>query len=193
MNRASTSLTGALLVLLAMKPGSSAAMPAVGSVAVPATCSGPLAAFEGAPDYYAIELVTTGRVPGTSRATGTADVTFARSPFGLALTPAGEYEYDLAVSLQGVATQTERVYAVWVTTPQLDDVEFVGLLDEDLSVSGRVSWNKFLVVVSLERADGLGERWQGPIVLRGTSRSGRMHTMAGHGPYEIEPCVKYGY
>ena len=188
-----TCLMGGLLALLAVEPGPAAAMPAPASIAIPTICAGPLAASEGAPDYYAIDLVTTGRVPGTSRATGTADVTFARSPFGLALTPAGEYEYDLALSLQGLATQTERVYAVWVSTPQLDHVEFVGLLDEDFSVNGRVSWNKFLVVISLERADELGERWQGPIVLRGTSRSGRMHTMAGHGPYEIEPCVKYGY
>lgn len=35
--------------------------------------------------------------------------------------------------------------------------------------------------------------WAGPVILRGMSRSGRMHTMAGHGPFEQERCAKYGY
>ena len=55
-------------------------------------------------------------------------------------------------------------------------------------------WNKFLVFVTLEPAEATGEaRWQGPVVMRGLSRSGLMHTMAGHGPYEQEPCAVYGY
>jgi hypothetical protein len=29
--------------------------------------------------------------------------------------------------------------------------------------------------------------------MRGMSRSGRMHTLAGHGPFEAEPCAKYGF
>ena len=35
--------------------------------------------------------------------------------------------------------------------------------------------------------------WTGPIVIRGMSRSGMMHTMAGHGPFEEENCAAYGY
>jgi hypothetical protein len=50
------------------------------------------------------------------------------------------------------------------------------------------------VIITLEpSADDLGERWQGPVVLRGMSRSGMMHTMAGHGPFETEPCAVYGF
>ena len=83
---------------------------------------------------------------------------------------------------------------VWVTTPSLDRVEFLGTLDGDHRLSGRVRWNKFLVVVSLEPdPESLGPRWSGPIVLRGVSRSGMMHTLAGHGPFEQENCVTFGY
>ncbi|HZD06335.1 MAG TPA: hypothetical protein VE173_15600, partial [Longimicrobiales bacterium] len=59
---------------------------------------------------------------------------------------------------------------------------------------GRSSWNKFLVVVTLEPTDGSdASTWSGPIVLRGMSRSGAMHTMAGHGPFQQEKCAAYGY
>lgn len=37
------------------------------------------------------------------------------------------------------------------------------------------------------------DMWSGPVVLRGMSRSGMMHTMAGHGPFEQENCAAYGY
>jgi hypothetical protein len=29
--------------------------------------------------------------------------------------------------------------------------------------------------------------------MRGMSRSGMMHTMAGHGPFQQENCARYGY
>jgi len=35
--------------------------------------------------------------------------------------------------------------------------------------------------------------WTGPVVMRGMSRSGLMHTMAGHGAFEQENCAAYGY
>ncbi|MDE2875730.1 MAG: hypothetical protein OXU69_07275 [Gemmatimonadota bacterium] len=31
------------------------------------------------------------------------------------------------------------------------------------------------------------------VVIRGMSRSGMTHTMAGHGPFEEENCAAYGY
>jgi hypothetical protein len=85
-------------------------------------------------------------------------------------------------------------YVAWVSTPSLDQVQRLGVLDENMQVKGTVTWNKFLVIITLEpSADDLGERWQGPVVLRGMSRSGMMHTMAGHGPFETEPCAVYGF
>ena len=145
------------------------------------------------PPYYAIDLVTTKRVPGSRLAKGVADVTFRSSPFGIALAPTGEYVYDLTIAIDGLAEAREGAYVVWVTTPDLSRVERIGTLDGTHRVAGEVGWNKFLVVVSLEENPEAVERWSGPIVLRGMSRSGLMHTMAGHGPFDSEPCASYGY
>ncbi|MEO0560284.1 MAG: hypothetical protein AAF170_19120 [Bacteroidota bacterium] len=145
------------------------------------------------PEYYAIDLVTTKRVPGSRRATGVADVTFRRSPFGIALSPTGEYVYDLSIAIDELAPARTGAYVVWVTTPDLSQVERIGVLDGTHRIRGDVSWNKFLVVVSHEENPEAVQRWSGPIVLRGMSRSGMMHTMAGHGPFDTEPCAVYGY
>lgn len=145
------------------------------------------------PPYYAIDLVTTRRVPGSARATGVADVTFKASPFGVALSPTGEYAYTLSVSIDDLAPAPSGAYVVWVTTPDLSRVEKIGALDDTHRIAGEAAWNKFLVVVSLEEEPDTVERWSGPIVLRGMSRSGMMHTMAGHGPFSSEPCARYGY
>lgn len=167
-----------------------AAVPAV-AVPRPAACSvtpmGP-----GAP-YYAIELVATGRVPGTRQAKGQARVAFARSAFGLAVNSDGQYVYDLSVEFSGL-TPRDGDFVVWVAKADLSEIEAIGTLGDSSPLAGNVDWNKFLVVVTLEASDApLGETWQGPIVFRGMSRSGRMHTMAGHGPFQAEPCSKYGY
>ena len=82
----------------------------------------------------------------------------------------------------------------WVTTPDIDQIERIGALDENLRATGSVSWNKFIVVVSLEAANDVDQgRWAGPIAFRGMSRSGMMHTMVGHGALQEENCAAYGY
>jgi hypothetical protein len=153
-------------------------------------CSG----VDDPPPYYAINLVTTKRVTGSRLASGTADVLFSPSPFGIALSPDGSYVYDLKISVDRLAPATDGAYVVWVTTPSLDQRIRLGVLDESFRLTGQVGWNKFLVVISLEpdHAEG-APSWTGPIVLRGMSRSGKMHTQAGHGPFQIEPCAVYGY
>jgi hypothetical protein len=146
------------------------------------------------PAYYSFPLVTTRRVPGTGQATGTAHVTFAPSPFGVALTRDGSYELDLSLSMQRLPEPTEGAFVVWLTTPTLDRIERAGVLTPGKPFEARVAWNKFLVVVTLESdPDTAEDVWSGPIVLRGLSRSGLMHTMAGHGPFEKENCAQYGY
>lgn len=147
------------------------------------------------PEYYRIDLVPTRRVPAARSAVGIANVNFASSPFGVAVSADGHYVYDLAVSVSNLPAAPEgSAYVVWITTPSLDQVRRLGALSPGEAVTGRVRWNKFLVVISLE--DGGGEqaqRWHGPIVMRGLSRSGLMHTSAGHGPFQQEPCATYGY
>ena len=182
-----------LLAILFLAGLSLPAAPASASLPSVPTCM----AGEMDPDppvYYAIDLVTTRKVPGARLATGTGNVTFARSPFGVALTPEGEYAYNLAISMEKVRLREGQVLDAWITTPNLDQIVYIGRLDESLATSGRVNWNKFLVVITLEDADSVpGARWTGPIVARGMSRSGLMHTMAGHGPFQTEPCSVYGY
>ena len=185
----SSALAASLLVALASAAPSGGAAVAPEPVVAP-TCE---RADPEPPAYYAIELFTTRRVPGSHRASGVANVTFRPSPFGVALSPTGTYVYDLAVEIDDLAPAATGAYVVWLTTPDLSQVQRLGVLDDAHRIRGRVEWNKFLVVVSLEPRPEAAERWTGPIVLRGMSRSGKMHTMAGHGPFESEPCAVYGY
>lgn len=146
------------------------------------------------PEYYQFPMVSTRRVPGTGNATGVGEVAFAQSPFGVALAGDGSYDYDFTVRFERLRLPRSGTFVVWATTPELDQVVLAGELADPVSFSGKVAWNKFLVVVTLEPAfDPDATMWTGPIVIRGMSRSGMMHTMAGHGPFEEENCAAYGY
>ena len=106
----------------------------------------------------------------------------------------GTYVYDLAIEIEGLKPPAEGIYVAWLTLPNLSEVVRLGSLDELNSIEGRVHWNKFLVVISLEESDDPDQaRWKGPIAFRGLSRSGLMHTMAGHGPFDQEPCSSFGF
>ncbi len=158
----------------------------------------------GAPEYYKVYLAPMPKVPGMGAARGEAEVRFSPSPFGVALTRDGSYLYDLTIALEGLPTRPGREYRVWVSTPEVDRVRYVGKSAGSGVVAGQVEWNKFLVVVT-EEALGSGvpdlgslpaeqTRWSGPIVMRGMSRSGKMHSMAGHDPLrDQESCAAYGY
>ncbi len=149
----------------------------------------------GGAEYYSFELFTTKNIPGTGLARGLAEVSVPRtSPFSVALTPDGSYEYDVHVSLSRMKEPSQGQLVAWVTTTDLSGIARIGALDERLQASASVMWNKFLVVVTLEADDDpAASTWRGPIVFRGMSRSGMMHTMAGHGPLQQENCAAYGY
>jgi hypothetical protein len=178
-------LLGLLLLLTTSEgPGLAAA-----KVAPPSACGGVEWSTRAASEYYTIPLVPTARGAGTS---GMASVRFASSPFGVAVTEDGRYTYDLHVRASGLRPVEGRAYVAWVTTPNLDQVVRLGPLDEALEVTGRVEWNKYLVVVSAESSEP-GDRWAGPIVLRGLSLSGMLESMAGHGPLDTEECYYMGF
>jgi hypothetical protein len=214
----------AALVPGAVAPG--AGSPAVGeglperagASAAPLFCAAP----PGAPEYYAIDLVSTRQVVGTGGASGAAHMTFDTTPFGVSLAPDGSYRTTLHVQVDRLPARRQGHFVAWATTPQLDQVVRIGVLDDEGLAKGTVEWNKFLVVVTLEpegaagadagsgaavqtgaapgtRAGGApsgdvsSDLWTGPVVLRGMSRSGRMHTMAGHGPFEQQECAAFGY
>jgi hypothetical protein len=146
------------------------------------------------PEYYEFRLVRTTRVPGTGLAKGTGATTFARSPFGVAIAPNGDYVLDVAVTVTGLKPPRQGDYVVWITDQTLEKVVRVGALDESFRIHGRSIWNKFLVVVTLEAEDDPdAQLWSGPVVLRGMSRSGLMHTMLGHGPFQEENCPASGF
>ncbi len=155
---------------------------------------GALHRADSGPEYYRFPMVSTKRVPGTGNATGVGEVAFTQSPYGVALGPDGSYHYDFTVRLDRLGPARGGTYVVWTTTPELDQIALAGELTEPAVFSGKVAWNKFLVVVTLEPAfDPDATMWTGPIVIRGMSRSGMMHTMAGHGPFEEKNCAAYGY
>lgn len=143
--------------------------------------------------YYEIPLVTTKRVPGSGLAKGTARVNFAASPFGVSVSREGSYIQDLEIRVERLNPPKKGVLTAWVSTSEIDHVKRLGVLDESFALSGRVEWNKFLIIITLEPSDEATKTWEGPIVLRGLSRSGLMHTLAGHGPFELEPCATYGF
>lgn len=193
-------LAGLVTVGAASGPDGSAPSPAPSPA--PAAVPAPGAAATCTPDdpdtpppaYYTIELVPTGRLPGTARAKAGAELSFARSPFGIALSPDGTYVYDLRIAIDEMRPPRTGVLVAWVTTRDLDQVRRIGVLGDDLRAAGQVHWNKYLLVITLEPdADRVGDAWTGPVVFRGMSRSGLMHTMAGHGPFAQEPCATYGY
>ncbi len=136
------------------------------------------------PDPFEVRLVPTAHANG---ATGIARLTFAESPFVVAVTPDGHHRYDAAVAITGLGARAETL-VVWAATPELDRVQKLGVLAADGTLSGaRITFNKFLVFVTAEPNPDV-ERWTGPILLRGISPSGRLHTMAGHGPFQGESC-----
>lgn len=121
---------------------------------------------------------------------GAMTLVMPESPFGVTVEADGRYVFDVTVEVSSLRRRDGLSYVVWAATPELDQVVRLGLLDDALRVTGRVSWNKFLVFVS-EEASPEPERWSGPILLTGLSPSGRMHTMAGHGPFEGVECENF--
>ncbi len=147
------------------------------------------------PEYYAFPLIATKHIPGTGLATATAEISFSHtSPYAIAVTENGSYDYDLVVRVERMKPPRQGTLVAWVTTPEIDEIERIGALDAHLQAAGRVAWNKFLVVITLEATDDdAAPKWGGPVVFRGVSRSGMMHTMVGHGALQQENCAAYGY
>ncbi|HET8865226.1 MAG TPA: hypothetical protein VFM80_05970 [Gracilimonas sp.] len=157
--------------------------------------SPPILCVDTGSEYYTIDLVTTKNIPGTGQATGKAVMKFTPNPFGISIAKDGSFRHQLDIQINRANKPKDGTFVAWVTTPSLDKVKLIGALDKDLKVSGTVDWNKYIVVITLEEEvpDKNAHMWSGPIAFRGLSRSGLMHTMAGHGPFTQEPCAKYGY
>ena len=121
---------------------------------------------------------------------GTMTLSQPGSPFEITVDAVGHHTYDIVVQVDQLRRRRGATYVVWVAKPELDEFERLGALGEDNRLTGKVAWNQFMVFVSEEATPDV-ERWQGPIVLTGLSPSGRLHTMAGHGPFESVSCQQY--
>jgi hypothetical protein len=141
-----------------------------------------LLAVSGArPDLYVIPLQ--GTAPG-SRLAGTATLAPARSPFGLATTKEGFFIFEITVEVPVLPPANSfradaTTYVAWVTTSQLDRIERLGAVVPGAKTKGRVAMNKFMVVITAE-PNVSGEKWTGPIVMRGTSASSYLTNFSGH-------------
>lgn len=141
-------------------------------------CLLPAAAERLDPDRVELDATQSGR--GFE---GWLELTFARSPYGVSVSPEGSYLYDIRLQVRSQRRLDDETLIGWAATRDLQSVRKLGPLDDDLSVTGRIEWNKFLVFVTSESSAEV-ESWRGPILLTGLSPSGRMHTMAGHGIFE---------
>ncbi len=141
-------------------------------------------AMDPGPSPFIIPLESTGDARGAS---GVVTMRFAPSPFGVALTVDGHFRYQLSLSAEGLNSVPGKHHVAWAATPELDQVTRLGALSDAGVVEGEVSYNKILVFVT-EESSPEGTTWSGPVLLRGVSRSGLLHTMAGHGPFNDAPC-----
>jgi len=142
------------------------------------------------PPLYRIDLTATERAPG---AKGVARLRPDASPFGLPVTVDGHLVLDVEVSVAGLPTPAtfgpHTTFVAWAATPNLDQVTRLGPVQNGAPARGRLAWNKFMVFVSAE-AGANGQRWSGPILLRGMSASGYMQNFSAHPLFNggVPPC-----
>jgi hypothetical protein len=130
------------------------------------------------PPMYSIPLEHTVDAPGAS---GDAVLTRAASPFGMPLTADGHLQYDVHVTVAGLpdpSVYAATQYVAWATVPDLSLARRLGVVKSADSTVGRVEWNKFIILVTPERT--VGEKWTGPILLKGVSPSTWMQRFQEH-------------
>ena len=132
--------------------------------------------IDGGPDadLYCIELLPAANIDG---ATGTARLLSPPSPFGVAVTAAGEHLYDIQFDLQGLPPPSSfgafTTYMAWATTPQMHPVVKLGTVVNGRTKLGRIAFDRTLILITAERSASVTER-SGRLVLRGTSAAVRM-------------------
>ncbi len=134
-----------------------------------------------------VRLSGTQSAPGSR---GSMTLTQPGSPFEITVDEGGFQTFDIEIQVDQMRKRRGAVYVVWAAKPELDEWVQLGTLSDENGLEARVAWNQFLIFVS-EEASADVERWQGPIMLTGLSPSGRLHTMAGHGPFEAMNCQLY--
>ena len=127
---------------------------------------------------------------GNEGASGMAYLKQPWSPYGVSVDEDGRVQYDLLIEVAGLPEVDGESYHVWLTTPTLAPIVSLGAIDPDGELTGATDWHQLMVVVSREPADRVvaeGERWSGPIVLRGFSAGARVTPMAQHSLFQQTP------
>jgi FtsP/CotA-like multicopper oxidase with cupredoxin domain len=131
---------------------------------------------EGGPDadLYCIDLLPAAGIDG---AAGTALLLSPSSPFGVAVTAAGEHLYDVQFDLQGLPAPSTlgpyRTYVAWATTPQMHPVVKLGSVGNGRTTLGRIAFDRTLILITAEASASVTER-SSRLVVRGTSAAVRM-------------------
>ena len=132
--------------------------------------TGPCAA-RNARDLYCLDLHAT---PAASGAGGSVDLGRVSTPFGVAVTAAGNHIHELTAHLEGLPAPDSfgpySAYVAWAATPFFDPVVKLGEVGNGANALGRVAFNKFLILITAEASAGVAER-HGQLVLRGRSPS----------------------
>jgi len=127
---------------------------------------------------------------GNEGASGMAYLRQAWSPFGVSVDEDARVRYEITVEVYDLPEIGDASYHVWLTTPSLEPIIDMGVVDGTHRVEGKTSWEQLLVVVSREPANRTvaeGERWSGPIVLRGFSAGARVTPLANHSIFQPSP------
>ena len=128
----------------------------------------------GAPDLYCLELLSP---LGVEQGEGRALLVPPPTPFGIAVTAAGEQLHDVRLTLRGLPPPSTlgafTSYVAWATTPQMAPEVRLGEVTNGDVTLGRIPYDRFLILVTAEASARAATR-QGRVVLRGTSASVRM-------------------
>lgn len=140
-----------------------------------------LGAARSRPDLFKIDLRPTTAAPS---AAGVALLSPARSPFGLALTRDGRVIFDVSFTATGLPAPSTLgrfdSYVLWAARDDLGEMQKLGVVKSGQSLTSRVAYNKFLIVVTAEgSAGGASGKWTGPIVLRGFAPSALLENFSG--------------
>jgi hypothetical protein len=127
--------------------------------------------------------------PAAPKASATAQIVYAHSPFGVAVTTDGRAVYNIVVTAAGLPAPATlgsnyTTYVAWAATPDLTHWTRLGTVGNGSNTVGPVDCNKFVFVISAEATSG-GAAATGPTVLHGTSPSGYLQTFLGHGLFRL--------
>jgi FtsP/CotA-like multicopper oxidase with cupredoxin domain len=144
------------------------------------TCATSQSAGAADPDLYCIDLLPPLAIDG---AAGVARLVPPASPFGIAVSPAGEMLYDVVFDLHDLPAPSSlgayKTFVAWAAAPQMHPLVKLGEVRNGTTRPGRVSLDRFLLIVTAEPSADTASLASsgtptGRVVLRGTSAAMRM-------------------